>query len=138
MAEESDIKDMFAACVDQWGRVDVLVNNAGITRDTLMMRMKMKQWQEVIDTNLTGVFFTTQAATKIMGKKRKGRIINIASVVGIAGNAGQANYSAAKGGVIALTKTTAREYAGRNITVSFYSFLCELGTFEFRTRFHIF
>ena len=116
MADEGDIKDMFAACVDKWGRVDVLVNNAGITRDTLMMRMKAKQWQEVLDTNLSGVFFTSQAATKIMGKKRKGRIINIASVVGITGNAGQANYAAAKGGVIALTKTIAREYSGRNIT----------------------
>merc|ERR1719263_1456107 len=78
--------------------------------------MKPKQWQEVIDTNLSGVFYAAQAATKIMGKKRKGRIINIASVVGITGNAGQANYAAAKGGVIALTKTTAREYSGRNIT----------------------
>jgi len=116
MADESDIKDMFSACVDKWGRVDVLVNNAGITRDTLMMRMKSKQWQEVIDTNLSGVFFAAQAATKIMGKSRKGRIINIASVVGITGNAGQANYAAAKGGVIALTKTIAREYSGRNIT----------------------
>ena len=116
MSDEADIKEMFSACVDKWGRVDVLVNNAGITRDTLMMRMKTKQWQEVLDTNLTGVFLCAQAATKIMGKKRKGRIINIASVVGISGNAGQANYAAAKGGVIALTKTIAREYAGRSIT----------------------
>merc|ERR1712157_355692 len=80
MGNEGDIKDMFSACVDKWGGVDVLVNNAGITRDTLMMRMKAKQWQEVIDTNLSGVFFCAQAATKIMGKKRRGRIITCNAV----------------------------------------------------------
>merc|ERR1719262_1862737 len=90
--------------------VSVLVNNAGITRDTLVMRMKPQQWLDVIDTNLNGVFFASQAATKIMMKKRTGRIINIASVVGKIGNVGQANYAAAKGGVIAMTMTMAKEF----------------------------
>eukprot|EP01025_Chloroclados_australasicus_P049416 TRINITY_DN5628_c0_g1_i1.p1 TRINITY_DN5628_c0_g1~~TRINITY_DN5628_c0_g1_i1.p1 ORF type:complete len:281 (+),score=48.71 TRINITY_DN5628_c0_g1_i1:104-946(+) len=111
-----EIEAMFKQVIDEWGTVDVLVNNAGITRDTLMMRMKPAMWQEVIDVNLTGVFYCTQAATKVMAKKRTGRVINIASVVGEVGNAGQANYSAAKAGVIGLTKTVAREYSGRNIT----------------------
>lgn len=83
-----------------------------------MMCYSISQWQDVIDVNLSGVFYATQAATKVMAKKRKGRIVNIASVVGIVGNAGQANYSAAKGGVIAMTKTVAREYAGRGITAN--------------------
>ena len=100
------------------GRLDVLVNNAGITRDTLMMRMKPEQWEDVISTNLSSVFYATQAATKVMGKQRSGRIVNIASVVGLTGNAGQANYSAAKAGVIGLTKTTAREWSGRGITAN--------------------
>jgi len=111
-----EIETLMKNVVDKWGTVDVLVNNAGITRDTLMMRMKPEQWQEVIDVNLSGVFYATQAATKIMGKKRKGRVVNIASVVGLVGNAGQANYAAAKGGVIAMTKTVAREFSGRGIT----------------------
>lgn len=109
---------MFKTVMDKWGTVDFLVNNAGITRDTLMMRMKPEQWQDVIDVNLSGVFYTTQAATKIMGKKRKGRVINIASVVGLVGNAGQANYAAAKGGVIAMTKSVAREFSSRGITAN--------------------
>ena len=116
--KKDEIDAMFATVVDKWGTVDVLVNNAGITRDTLMMRMKPEQWQDVIDVNLSGVFYATQAATKIMMKKRKGRVINIASVVGLVGNAGQANYAAAKGGVIAMTKTVAREYSGRGITAN--------------------
>jgi 3-oxoacyl-[acyl-carrier protein] reductase len=116
VAKRDELDAMFKAVTDKWGQVDVLVNNAGITRDSLIMRMKPEQWQDVIDTNLTSVFYSTQAATKIMGKAKKGRIINITSVVGLVGNAGQANYSAAKAGVIGLTKTTAREYAGRNIT----------------------
>ncbi|XP_020112255.1 3-oxoacyl-[acyl-carrier-protein] reductase 4-like isoform X2 [Ananas comosus] len=107
VSKEADVESMVKTAVDAWGTVDILVNNAGITRDTLLMRMKKSQWQEVIDLNLTGVFLCTQ-----------GRIINIASVVGLVGNVGQANYSAAKAGVIGFTKTVAREYASRNINVN--------------------
>ena len=112
------VTQMFATVTEKWGRIDVLVNNAGITRDTLMLRMKPQDWQAVIDLNLSGVFWCIKSATKIMMKQRSGRIINITSVVGISGNAGQANYSAAKAGVIGLTKTAARELAARNITVN--------------------
>eukprot|EP00245_Coleochaete_scutata_P006450 TRINITY_DN20891_c0_g1_i1.p1 TRINITY_DN20891_c0_g1~~TRINITY_DN20891_c0_g1_i1.p1 ORF type:complete len:316 (-),score=61.70 TRINITY_DN20891_c0_g1_i1:303-1250(-) len=118
MSKQADVDGMFKAAVDKWGTLDVLVNNAGITKDTLMMRMKKEMWDDVIALNLTGVFLCTQAATKILSRKRSGRIVNIASVVGVTGNAGQANYAAAKGGVIALTKSTAREYSGRNIQVN--------------------
>lgn len=98
--------------------VSVLVNNAGITRDTLVLRMKFADWQAVIDINLGGVFLCSQAAAKIMLKKRAGRIINISSVVGQIGNPGQANYAAAKGGVIGLTMSNAKEFAGRGVTVN--------------------
>ncbi|KAI5068707.1 hypothetical protein GOP47_0017052 [Adiantum capillus-veneris] len=118
VSKEEDVNAIMKAAVDKWSTIDILVNNAGITRDTLMMRMKKSQWQEVLDLNLTGVFMCTQAAAKLMMKKRKGRIINISSVVGLTGNVGQANYSAAKAGVIGLTKTVAREYASRNITAN--------------------
>jgi 3-oxoacyl-[acyl-carrier protein] reductase len=118
VADSEAVDAMFAQVMDKWGRVDVLVNNAGITRDTLILRMKPEDWQSVIDLNLTGVFLCLKAATKLMMKQRRGRIINITSVVGISGNPGQANYSAAKAGVIGLTKTAARELASRNITVN--------------------
>ncbi|RYR35393.1 hypothetical protein Ahy_A10g050549 isoform D [Arachis hypogaea] len=118
ISNEAHVESMIKAATDAWGTVDVLINNAGITRDGLLMRMKKSQWQEVIDLNLTGVFLCTQAAAKIMMKKKKGRIINIASVVGLVGNVGQANYSAAKAGVIGLTKTVAKEYSSRSITVN--------------------
>jgi 3-oxoacyl-[acyl-carrier protein] reductase len=110
----------FEAFVDlvakTWGRLDIMVNNAGITRDGLLMRMKDEDWQRVIDVNLTAVFYGCRAASKHMMRQKSGRIINIASVVGLMGNAGQANYSASKGGVIALTKTVARELASRGVT----------------------
>ncbi|XP_015882311.2 3-oxoacyl-[acyl-carrier-protein] reductase 4 [Ziziphus jujuba] len=118
VSKEEDVESMIKTVVDAWGTVDVLINNAGITRDGLLMRMKKSQWQEVIDLNLTGVFLCTQAAAKIMMKKKKGRIVNIASVVGLVGNVGQANYSAAKAGVIGFTKSVAKEYSSRNINVN--------------------
>jgi 3-oxoacyl-[acyl-carrier protein] reductase len=102
----------------KFGRIDILVNNAGITRDTLLLRMKPEDWQAVIDLNLTGVFLCTRAVSKIMLKQRSGRIINIASVAGQMGNPGQANYSAAKAGVIGFTKTVAKELASRGVTVN--------------------
>ncbi|XP_042053177.1 3-oxoacyl-[acyl-carrier-protein] reductase 4-like isoform X1 [Salvia splendens] len=118
VSKEADVDSMIKTAVDAWGTVDILINNAGITRDGLLMRMKTSQWNEVIDLNLTGVFLCTQAAAKVMMRKKKGRIINISSVVGLVGNVGQANYSAAKAGVIGLTKTVAKEYSSRNITVN--------------------
>lgn len=104
--------------LEKFGRVDVLVNNAGITRDTLLLRMKPEDWQAVIDLNLTGVFLCTKAVSKVMLKQKSGRIINITSVAGQMGNPGQANYSAAKAGVIGFTKTVAKELASRGITVN--------------------
>jgi 3-oxoacyl-[acyl-carrier protein] reductase len=106
------------AVMEKWNHVDVLVNNAGITRDTLLLRMKPEDWQAVIDLNLTGVFLCTRAVSKVMLKQRAGRIINITSVAGQMGNPGQANYSAAKAGVIGFTKTVAKELASRGITVN--------------------
>lgn len=118
VSQQEQVTEFFKAVMEKWGRVDVLVNNAGITRDTLLMRMKPADWQAVIDLNLTGVFLCIQAVTKPMLKQRSGRIINIASVSGQMGNPGQANYSAAKAGVLGLTKTVAKEMATRGIAVN--------------------
>jgi 3-oxoacyl-[acyl-carrier protein] reductase len=109
---------MVKETVDHFGKLDILVNNAGITRDNLLMRMKEDEWDDVINTNLKGVFLCTKAVTRQMMKQRSGKIINIASIVGVCGNPGQANYVAAKAGVIGLTKTSAKELAARNITVN--------------------
>lgn len=118
VADSEAVKAMVEQTMQTFGSVDILVNNAGITRDNLMMRMKDDEWDDVINTNLKGVFICTKAVTRQMMKQRSGRIVNIASIVGVMGNAGQANYVAAKAGVIGLTKTTARELASRNITAN--------------------
>ncbi|WP_449619351.1 3-oxoacyl-[acyl-carrier-protein] reductase [Robertmurraya sp. Marseille-Q9965] len=118
VADGEAVTDMVNKVIEQFGSLDILVNNAGITRDTLLMRMKEDDWDAVIDTNLKGVFLCTKAVTRQMMKQRSGRIINISSIVGVSGNAGQANYVAAKAGVIGLTKTTAKEFASRGITVN--------------------
>ncbi|BAY19247.1 3-oxoacyl-[acyl-carrier protein] reductase [Nostoc sp. HK-01] len=118
VSQADQVEALINATTEKFGRVDILVNNAGITRDTLLLRMKPEEWQAVIDLNLTGVFLCTRAVSKIMLKQRFGRIINIASVAGQMGNPGQANYSAAKAGVIGFTKTVAKELATRGITVN--------------------
>ena len=118
VSQAEEVDNLIKQTLDKFGRIDVLVNNAGITRDTLLMRMKPADWQAVINLNLTGVFLCTKAVTKTMLKQRSGRIINIASVAGQMGNPGQANYSAAKAGVIGFTKTVAKELASRNVTVN--------------------
>jgi len=121
---QADVSDseaaegMVASVVEAFGTIDILVNNAGITRDAIFARMKEEDFNAVINTNLKGVFHCTKAVTKLMMKQRSGRIVNMASVVGVTGNAGQANYSAAKAGVIGFTKSVARELAGRGITVN--------------------
>jgi 3-oxoacyl-[acyl-carrier protein] reductase len=114
----ADTEQMIDAAVAAYGRVDILVNNAGITRDGLLLRMKEEDWDAVLTVNLKGAFLCTRAAAKVMTKQRAGRIINIASVVGQMGNAGQANYCASKAGLMGLTRSNARELAKRNITVN--------------------
>lgn len=118
VADTDSVQNLMKTALETYGSIDILVNNAGITRDNLLMRMKDDEWDDVINTNLKGVFLCTKAVTRQMMKQRAGRIINISSIVGIAGNAGQANYVAAKAGVIGLTKTTAQELASRNILVN--------------------
>ncbi|WP_040204955.1 3-oxoacyl-[acyl-carrier-protein] reductase [Neobacillus jeddahensis] len=118
VANAEEVSEMVKGTIDRFGKLDILVNNAGITRDNLLMRMKEEEWDDVININLKGVFLCTKAVTRQMMKQRVGRIINIASIVGVSGNPGQANYVAAKAGVIGLTKTTAKELASRNITVN--------------------
>ena len=118
VANGDDVKRLFSEVTSAYGRLDILVNNAGITRDTLMMRMKDEDWDAVLDTNLKSQFLTTRAAISTMVRARYGRIINITSVVGLMGNAGQANYAAAKAGIIGFTKSVAREIGSRSITVN--------------------
>ncbi|MFZ0483481.1 MAG: 3-oxoacyl-[acyl-carrier-protein] reductase [Desulfobacterales bacterium] len=118
IAKENEVIDFFKEIIDKTGRIDVLVNNAGITKDGLLVRMKEQDWDAVLNINLKGAFTCTKIAAKIMMQQRYGRIINMASVVGVTGNAGQANYSASKAGLIGLTKTAAKELASRGITVN--------------------
>ncbi|RNB76465.1 3-oxoacyl-[acyl-carrier-protein] reductase [Brevibacillus panacihumi] len=118
VSDSEEVNEMFKTALEHFGSLDILVNNAGITRDNLLMRMKEEEWDAVIDTNLKGVFNCLKAATRPMMKQRSGKIINITSVVGVLGNPGQANYVAAKAGVIGLTKTAAKELATRGITVN--------------------
>ncbi len=113
-----DVENMVQNTINEFKTLDILINNAGVTRDTLLVRMKEEDWDFVLKVNLTGTFNCSKAAAKYMMKQRKGRIVNIASIVGVMGNAGQANYSASKAGIIGLTKTSARELASRNITVN--------------------
>lgn len=118
VSKSEDVDRIFKAVKDEFGGLDVLVNNAGINRDALLIRMKESNWDDVIATDLKSDFLTTKAAAAMMMRKRKGSIINISSVVGIMGNIGQANYAAAKAGVIGLTKACAKEMAARNIRVN--------------------
>lgn len=118
ITDKERIEEMVKETVNVFGTIDVLVNNAGVTRDNLMMRMKDDEWDDVINTNLKGTFYFTKYASKVMMKKRSGKIINMVSVVGITGNIGQVNYAASKAGVIGMIKSAARELASRNICVN--------------------
>ena len=118
VTQAADVERMVEVAKESFDRVDILVNNAGITRDALLLRMKDEDWDAVLDVNLKGAFLCTRAVSKLMTKQRSGRIINIASVVGQMGNAGQANYCASKAGLMGLTRSNARELAKRNITVN--------------------
>jgi 3-oxoacyl-[acyl-carrier protein] reductase len=118
VADRASVEAAVARVVAAHGRIDHLVNNAGVTRDNLLVRMKDEEWQQVLATNLTGVFLCTQAALKPMLKQRGGRIVSVTSVVGLAGNAGQANYAASKAGIVGFTKSVAREVASRGITAN--------------------
>ncbi len=118
VAEADDVKALFEGVADAFGRLDILVNNAGVTRDNIMMRMKETEFDEVLRTNLKGTYLCTRAALRPMVRARWGRIVNISSVVGLVGNAGQANYAASKAGIVGLTKSVAREVAQRGITAN--------------------
>lgn len=118
VTDKDSVDSVLKAITDEFGGIDILVNNAGITRDNLLMRMKDAEWQDIIDTNLTSIFTLSKAVLRGMMKKRFGRIVNVGSVVGSAGNAGQANYAAAKAGVIGFSKSMAREVASRGITIN--------------------
>jgi 3-oxoacyl-[acyl-carrier protein] reductase len=118
VSDSGSVAGTFESAVKELGRLDILVNNAGITRDGLLVRMKEEDWDSVLSVNLKGVFLCSKEAVKVMSKQRYGRIVNIASVVAFMGNPGQANYSASKAGIVGLTKTVAREYASRGITVN--------------------
>ncbi len=118
VSKSEEVERAFKEIVEKFSRIDILVNNAGITRDALLLRMKEEEWDSVIAINLKSVFLCSKEAVKVMSKQRYGRIINIASVVAFMGNPGQANYSASKAGMVGLTKTIAKEYASRNITVN--------------------
>jgi 3-oxoacyl-[acyl-carrier protein] reductase len=118
ISKPEDVERLFKDVLERYGKLDILVNNAGITRDTLLLRMKEEDFDAVLQTNLRGVYLCTKAALRPMTKARGGRIINITSVVGLMGNAGQSNYAAAKAGIIGFTKSAAREMASRNITIN--------------------
>lgn len=118
VSNSSEVASLFDSTIKEFGKIEILVNNAGITRDGLLLRMKEEDWDQVININLKGTFLCSKEAVKIMSKNRYGRIINIASVVAFMGNPGQANYSASKAGIVGLTKTVAKEYASRGITVN--------------------
>lgn len=118
VSQTDDVKNIFEKTLSEFGKVDILVNNAGITRDSLIIRMKDEDWDAVLNVNLKGTFLCTREAVKIMIKQKYGRIINISSIVAFMGNPGQANYSASKAGIAGITKTIAKEYAGRGITVN--------------------
>ena len=118
VSDPASVEAMIQTVVDAFGQIDILVNNAGITRDGLLLRMKDEDFDAVINTNLKGIFYTTKLVSKLMMKKRFGRIVNMASVVGLTGNAGQTNYAAAKAGVIGFSKSAAKELAARGITVN--------------------
>lgn len=118
VSNPDSVKNMIDKTIESFGSIDILVNNAGITKDNLLMRMKEDEWDDVININLKGVFLCTKGVSRQMMRQRAGKIVNVASVVGVVGNPGQANYVAAKAGVIGLTKTTAKELASRNINVN--------------------
>lgn len=118
VSKADNVKKMIDQTIETFGSIDILVNNAGITKDNLLMRMKEEEWDDVIDINLKGVFLCTKGVTRQMMRQRAGKIVNVASIVGVSGNAGQANYVAAKAGVIGLTKTVAKELATRHINVN--------------------